>query len=157
MTIQVDFSKLDGRDALDVAYIIEDEAQLAYEHLSGWVAGDGNSEAADFFARMAGREKRHKEEIAEKRKELFGDLPTRQDDEAPWQVEVPDYESLGKNVSLAEAFDVAMGAETRAHDFYAEAIDYIEDETVVELFDWLRKAEVEHQRMLGEEMKRFLG
>jgi rubrerythrin len=156
MALELDFSRLDGRDALDVAMVIEDEAQLAYEHLAEWVAGDGNTEAAEFFKRMAVREKRHHDEIAERRKELFGDAPSRYDEEAPWQAEVPDYESLGRNVSLEQAFDVAMGAETRAHDFYAEVIDYIEDSAVVELFDWLRKAEVEHQRMLEEEKKRYL-
>ena len=157
MALKVDFSRMDGRDALDIAIVIEDEAQLAYEHLADWVGSDGNTKAADFFKRMAVREKRHKEEITERRAELFGDVPARHDEAAPWEAEVPDYESLGRNVSLEDAFDVAMGAETRAHDFYAEAIDYIEAPEVVELFDWLRKAEIEHQRMLGEEMKRHLG
>ena len=157
MALKVDFSRMDGRDALDIAIVIEDEAQLAYEHLADWVGSDGNTEAADFFKRMAVREKRHKEEITQRRAELFGDVPARHDEAAPWEAEVPDYESLGRNVSLEDAFDVAMGAETRAHDFYAEAIDYIEAPEVVELFDWLRKAEIEHQRMLAEEMKRHLG
>jgi rubrerythrin len=156
MALEVDFSKMDGRDALDISIVIEDEAQLAYEHLAEWVASDGNKEAAEFFSRMAVREKRHKTEIGDRRRELYGDAPVRHDEDAPWQAEVPDYESLGKNVSLEEAFNVAMGAETRAHDFYADAIDYIEDEAVVELFDWLRKAEIEHQRMLNEEMERHL-
>lgn len=148
---------MDGRDALDIAIVIEDEAQLAYEHLADWVKSDGNTEAAEFFERMAVREKRHKDEITARRQELFGDVPARHDDAAPWEAEVPDYESLGRDVTLEDAFNVAMGAETRAHDFYAEALDYIEAPEVVELFDWLRKAEIEHQRMLGEEMKRFLG
>ena len=157
MALKVDFSRMDGRDALDIAIVIEDEAQLAYEHLADWVKSDGNTEAAEFFERMAVREKRHKDEITARRQELFGDVPARHDDAAPWEAEVPDYESLGRDVTLEEAFNVAMGAETRAHDFYAEALDYIEAPEVVELFDWLRKAEIEHQRMLGEEMKRFLG
>ncbi len=157
MALKVDFSRMDGRDALDIAIVIEDEAQLAYEHLADWVGSDGNTEAADFFKRMAVREKRHKEEITERRAELFGDVPARHDEAAPWEAELPDYESLGRKVSLEEAFNVAMGAETRAHDFYAEALDYIEAPEVVELFDWLRKAEIEHQRMLDEEMKRYLG
>ena len=156
MALVVDFSKINAQDALDIAIVIEDEAQLAYEHLAEWVAGDGNIEAAEFFNRMAVWEKRHKEEITARRSELFGDAPPRHDDAAPWQAEVPEYESLGRTVSLKDAFDVAMGAETRAHDFYAEAIDYIEDETIIELFEWLRKAEVEHQRMLTEQMKRHL-
>lgn len=157
MALKVDFSRMDGRDALDIAIVIEDEAQLAYEHLADWVKGDGNSEAADFFQRMAVREKRHKDEITARRAELFGDVPARHDEAAPWEAEVPDYESLGREVSLEDAFNVAMGAETRAHDFYAEALEYIEEPNVVELFDWLRKAELEHQRMLGEEMKQHLG
>ena len=157
MALEVDFSKMNGQDALDIAIVIEDEAQLAYEHLAEWVESDGNTEAADFFKRMAVREKRHKEEIAQRRKELFGDAKPRHDDDAPWQAEVPDYEALGKNVTLKDAFDVAMGAETQAHDFYAEAIDFIEDPQIVELFEWLRKAEIEHVRMLTEEMKRCLG
>lgn len=157
MALKVDFSRMDGRDALDIAIVIEDEAQLAYEHLADWVEGDGNTEAADFFKRMAVREKRHKDEITARRAELFGDVPARHDEAAPWEAEVPDYESLDRKVSLEDAFNVAMGAETRAHDFYAEALDYIEAPEVVELFDWLRKAEIEHQRMLGEEMKRNLG
>jgi rubrerythrin len=156
MALEVDFSRLDAQDALDIAIVIEDEAQLAYEHLADWVAGDGNTEAAEFFKRMAGREKRHKEEIAARRAEIFGDRPPRHDEAAPWEAEVPDYESLGKNVTLEDAFNVAMGAETRAHDFYAEALEYVHEPQVVELFEWLKKAEVEHQRMLTEEMNRHL-
>ena len=155
MDIEVDFSKMNGQDALDIAVVIEDEAQLAYEHLAEWVAGDGNTEAAEFFKRMAGWEKRHKEAIAERRAKLFGDAPSNYDKNAIWHAEVPDYESLGKTVTMQEAFDVAMGAETRAHDFYAEALDYIDDPQIAELFDWLRKAEVEHQRMLRDEMDQF--
>ncbi|MCU0305697.1 MAG: ferritin family protein [Thermoanaerobaculales bacterium] len=157
MALVVDFSRMDGQDALDVAKVVEDEAQLAYEHLAEWVAGDGNVEAAEFFSRMAGREKRHKEEIAARRTALFGDAPPRHDESAPWQAEVPDYEALGREVTLAQAFDVAMGAETRAHDFYAEALEFIAEPEVAELFDWLRKAEIEHQRMLRDEMDRLLG
>lgn len=156
MALVVDFSRMDGQDALDIAIVIEDEAQLAYEHLADWVAGDGNTEPAEFFKRMAVREKRHKDEITARRAELFGDAPPRHDEAAPWEAEVPDYESLGRTVSLEDAFNVAMGAETRAHDFYAEALEYIAEPSVAELFEWLRKAEVEHQRMLIEEKERCL-
>jgi rubrerythrin len=157
MALEVDFSRLNAQDALDIALVIEDEAQLAYEHLADWVAGDGNAEAAGFFRRMAVREKRHKEEIAVRRNELFGDVPPRHDEAAPWQAEVPDYESMGRKVSLEKAFDVAMDAETRAHDFYAEALEYLTEPVVIELFEWLKAAEIEHKRLLGEEMKRNLG
>ena len=131
MVLEVDFSRLDAQDALDIAIVIEDEAQLAYEHLAEWVRGDGNTEAAAFFIRMASLEKRHKE-----------------------QAEVPDYEALGREVALKDAFQVALDAETRAYDFYSEAIEYVDEPTVVELFGWLRDAEIEHKRLLTDEMRR---
>jgi rubrerythrin len=154
MALDVDFSRLDAQDALDIAIVIEDEAQLAYEHLSAWVAGDGNAEAAQFFTRMAALEKRHKEAIQSRRTALFGDAPPRHDESAPWQAEVPDYEALGREVDLEDAFAVALDAEVRARDFYAEAIEYVDEATVVELFEWLKKAEIEHSRLITEERDR---
>ena len=149
MALEVDFSKMDGRDALDIAIVIEDEAQLAYEHLAEWVASDGNTEAAEFFSRMAVREKRHKTEIGERRRELYGDAPVRHDEDAPWQAEVPDYESVGKIVSLEEAFNVAMGAETRAHDFYADIARHAPDEAVRALAAEFADEEREHLGLLS--------
>ena len=154
MVLDVDFSRLDAQDALDIAKVIEDEAELAYEHLSAWVAGDGNAEAAEFFTRMAALERRHKEAIVARRKALFGDAPPRHDESAPWQAEVPDYEALGREVSLEDAFEVALEAEARARDFYAEAIDYLEEPAVVELFEWLKRAEVEHTKLITDEREK---
>jgi len=57
---------------------------------------------------------------------------------------------------LRQAFDIAMDAETRAHDFYAGALDFASDDKVADLFEGLRRAEEDHQRMLREEMTKFL-
>lgn len=157
MVLEPDFSRLDAQDALDIAIVVEDEAQLAYEHLSAWVAGDGNVEAAEFFTRMAALEKRHKDAIVSRRELLFGDAPPRHDEAAPWQAEVPDYEALGREVSLEDAFQVALDAETRAHDFYSGALEYIDEPQIVELFEWLKKAEVEHKRLITDERNRHRG
>lgn len=154
MVLEPDFSRLDAQDALDIAIVVEDEAQLAYEHLAAWVASDGNAEAADFFTRMAALEKRHRDAITARRELLFGDAPPRHDEAAPWQAEVPDYEALGREVSLEDAFQVALDAERRAHDFYAGALEYIDEPQIVELFEWLKKAEVEHTRLITEERGR---
>ena len=131
MTIEIDFSKLSGRDVLDMAIAIEDEATIYYEQLADWV-GDDKPQVVDFFKRMAVREKRHHDQIVALRDRLFAD-------------------------QLKQAFDVAMDAETRAHDFYAEALEYATDDKVTELFEGLRQAEADHQRMLQEEMTKFLG
>ena len=157
MALEMDFSRLDAKDALDIAAVIEEEAQLAYDHLAEWMTSDGNTEAAEFFKRMSVWEKRHRDEIAARRAELFGDAPSTYDEEAAWEAEVSSYEELGRDVTLEQAFDVAMGAETRAYDFYNGVLDYVSEPQVVELFEWLKKAEVEHQRMLTEERKKYGG
>jgi rubrerythrin len=156
MTIDLDFSKLSGSDVLDLAIAIEDEATIYYEQLADWV-GDGKPEVADFFKRMAVREKRHHDQIVSQRDRLFGDAPKSHAEKVSWAVEAPDFDAVPDDITLRQAFDVAMDAETRAHDFYAGALDYAADEQVAELFEGLRQAEADHQRMLREEMDKVLG
>ena len=156
MTIDLDFSKLSGTDVLDMAIAIEDEAQLYYEQLAGWV-GDDNPEVVDFFKRMAVREKRHHDQIVVLRKRLFGDAPVSNAAKVSWSVEEPDVYKVPEDVTLRQAFEVAMESETRAHDFYAGALEYATDDQVTELFEGLRQAEAEHRRLLEEEMKKRLG
>jgi len=156
MTIELDFSKLRGPDILDMAIAIEDEATMYYEQLADWV-GDDKSEVADFFKRMAGWEKRHHDQIVAQRERLFPDAPKSHAEKVSWAVEAPDFDAVPDDVNLKQAFDIAMDAETRAHDFYAGAIEYAMDDDVEELFEGLRRAEADHQRMLREEMAKFLG
>lgn len=156
MTIELDFSKLSGRDVLDMAIAIEDEATIYYEQLADWV-GDDKPEVVDFFTRMAVREKRHHDQIVALRDRLFGDAPKSHADKVSWAVEAPDVYKLPDDVSLKQAFEVAMDAETRAHDFYAGALEYATEDQVSELFEGLRQAEADHQRMLREEMAKFFG
>ena len=155
MTIDLDFSKLSGTDVLDMAIAIEDEAQLYYEQLADWV-GDGKPEVVDFFKRMAVREKRHHDQIVVLRERLFGDAPASNAAKVSWAVEMPDVYKVPDEVTLRQAFEVAMESETRARDFYAGALDYASDDKVTELFEGLRQAEADHQRLLKEEMGRIL-
>lgn len=157
MPLHVDFSRLDARDVLDVAIQVEQEAEDNYEQLAGWMDAAGNDTAADFFRRMAIWERRHREQIMIRRRDLFGDAPPKYSRNIAWEVETPDYEALGRSPTLAEAFELAMGAEQRAHDYYQGALEYAADERVTELLEWLRKAEIEHQRMLDQEKARLMG
>jgi rubrerythrin len=154
MALDLDFSKLSGTDVLDMAIAIEDEAQIYYEQLADWV-GEDKQEVSDFFRRMAVRERRHHDQIVVQRQRLFGDAPASNADKVSWAVEMPDFDKVPNDVSLRQAFDIAMESETRAHDFYAGALEYKIDDTVTELFEGLRQAEAEHQRLLREEMDRF--
>jgi rubrerythrin len=139
-----------------MAIAIEDEATIYYEQLADWV-GDDKPEVVDFFTRMAVREKRHHDQIVALRDRLFSDAPKSHADKVSWAVEAPDVYKLPDDVSLKQAFEVAMDAETRAHDFYAGALEYATEDQVSELFEGLRQAEADHQRMLREEMEKFLG
>ena len=58
--------------------------------------------------------------------------------------------------SLADAFKLALDSEKRAQEYYATALQQALDPTVAELFEDLRKAEVEHQRMLEAEQAKRL-
>jgi rubrerythrin len=155
MALKLDFSKLSATDVLDMAIAIEDEAQTYYEQLASWVGGD-KEDVADFFRRMAVREKRHHDQIVAQRERLYGNAPASNAAEVSWAVEMPDFDKVPTDVTLRQAFDIAMEAETRAHDFYAGALEFKIDDEVSELFEGLRLAEADHQRMLREEMDRFL-
>lgn len=157
MALQVDFSRLDEQDVLDLAIQVEQEAEDNYLQLADWVGSDGNREASEFFARMAGFEARHRERIAARRRELFGDTPPRHSAKAAWEVEQPDYARIGKSVDLKLAFGVAMDAERRAGEYYREALSYAGDPNVIELFESLAKAEDDHLRMLRNQRARAFG
>jgi rubrerythrin len=146
MTIELDFSKLSGTDVLDMAIAIEDEATIYYEQLADWVGDD-----------MAVREKRHHDQIVALRERLFGDAPASNAAKVSWSVEEPDVYRVPDDVTLRQAFEVAMESETRAHDFYAGALEYATDDKVTDLFEGLRQAEADHQRMLREEMAKYPG
>jgi rubrerythrin len=156
MTIQVDFSKLRANDALDMAIAIEEEGSYYYEQLADWI-GDNNPEVSDFFRRMSVRERRHHEQVVALREKLFAGKPSSHAEKVSWGVEAPDFDSVPNDITLRQAFDVAMESETRAHDFYASAIEYAADDQIAELFEGLRASEAEHQRLLKEEMAKFLG
>ena len=64
MGLQVDFSRLDAQDVLDIAIQVEQEAEDNYEQLATWLAADGNDETARFFKKMAGFEAKHREQLA---------------------------------------------------------------------------------------------
>ena len=157
MALQVDFSRLDQQDVLDLAIQVEQEAEDSYLQLADWVGSDGNREASEFFARMAGFEARHRERLAGRRQELFGDAPPRHSAKAAWEAEQVDWAAIGKSVDLKAAFGLAMEAERRAGEYYREALSYASDPDVIELFQSLAKAEDDHLRMLRNQRARAFG
>jgi rubrerythrin len=152
MGVDLDFSKLSAMDVLDLAIYVENEAEDNYEQLVTWMQQQGNNTAASFFKRMAGLEEVHRRQISAVRDKLFGDAPATTSNAYAWEVENPDFDAISPDLSLRAAYQLAIDTETRAHDYYAGALEYASDPTMIELLEDLRDAELEHRRLLEREL-----
>jgi rubrerythrin len=154
MALDMDFSKLQPHDVLDLAIFAEEEAQEQYESFSAIMETGHNREAAEFFRKMAEREKLHRDQIAERRQALYAKARPNLANRAVWGIEAPYDAKAESNLSLAAAFTIALDSEKRAHDYYAAALEQPLDATVSQLFENLRKAEIDHMRLLRTEQAR---
>ena len=151
MGIEFDFSKLDAMDILDLASFFEQEAAETYRQLASW-AEHHSPDAAGFFQRMAQLESQHDSQVEDRRRELFGDRPSRYTDAAPWEVEMPDFDKVSSDFTLEQAYELALGAEKRAEAYFRRAIDYLSDPEAVKILEELADEELEHQQLLLKEM-----
>lgn len=152
---QLDFSKLNLQDALDLAVLIEKEAEERYHWFVDLLGERYSGDAADFFGMMARNEQRHGEELAARRRALFGDAPARVTADMIEDVEAPDSGKPRPNMSPRHAMEVAMESEIKAYEFFDKALPGIKDSSVRKLFEELRDEEVEHQNLLKEQMKKY--
>jgi rubrerythrin len=155
MGVDMDFSKLSAQDVLDLAAYAEREAQEHYEELVTWMENHDNPEAARFFQGMAALELHHHDRIAARRMELFGDAEPTLTDVYAWEIETPDYDAVTAGMTLRSALETSLRAEKAAYEYYATAIEYMDDALVVALLEELRDAEVEHQRMIERQLAKL--
>jgi rubrerythrin len=155
MSVDLDFANLSIKDALDLAILVEDEAEERYRELAENLELHNTKDAASFFLFMMGCEAKHGEELRAKREELFGDEPSTVDRSMLWDVEAPAYETARSFMTLQDALDVALAAETKAFEFFDGALPEVEDPEVRELFTELRQEEVEHMQMVREQMEKL--
>lgn len=151
----LDFSKLNLQDALDLAVLIEKEAEERYRWFVDLLGERYSGDAADFFGMMVSNEQRHGSELAARRRSLFGDAPARVTAEMIEDVEAPDSGKPRANMSPRHAMEVAMESEIKAYDFFAKALPGIKDSSVRKLFEELRDEETEHQDLLKEQMAKY--
>jgi rubrerythrin len=147
MAATIDFASLSLQDALDLAILVEEEAQERY------LEQHHTEDAAKFFATMARNEQKHGEELRARRRSLFGDAPRRVKRSMLWDVEAPDYDQPRAAMSARQAMNVALASETKAHAFFVEAIPHLADPEVRKLFQELRDEEVLHQSLVREAMR----
>jgi rubrerythrin len=156
MTIQLDFSTLNLQDALDMAVLIEKEAEDRYLLLADQIGHRYPGDAANFFTKMARNEQRHGIEISERRRLLFGDAPTRiTKNMIGNDIEAPEPGKAIRYMSPRHALEVAMESEIKAYEFYNSILQFIQDDTVRELIKSLRDEEAEHQQLLNEQKARY--
>lgn len=151
MSVQVDFAKLDIQDALDLAILIEREAEERYRWFAGLLGERYPGDAADFFSMMARNERRHGDELAARRRALFGDAPSRVTAEMIEDVEAPGTGTPRPFMSPRHALEVAMQSEIKAWEFFDRALPGIADPAVRELFEDLRAEELIHQGLLEKQ------
>jgi len=150
---RVDFAKLTLKDALDLAILVEEEAEERYEKLSAMVGGRYAGDAGDVFRAMAKNEALHRAQLEERRRGLFGRARRTISRDALDDVEAPDWTKVNVFMSARQAMEVAVEDEVKAHDFYDQASAHVKDRAVRKLFQDLRGEERQHEATLRKKMK----
>lgn len=153
----IDVTSLSLKDALDLAILIEEEAEERYREFVKQMEKHHTPGAARFFRFMAVNEAKHGRELAERRTALFGDAPREVERSMIFEVEAPEYSTTRAFMSIQDALELALDAETKAYDFFDQALPAIEDPDVRELFTELRQEEIEHQDLVKKVMAKVPG
>ena len=151
----IDFATLSTQDALDLAILIEEEAEERYREFAHQMLIHHTPEASRFFTFMAGNEARHRDELAVRRAIDFGDAPRRVTRSMLWDVEAPDYDEARAFMSARRALETALRCEEKAHAFFVDALAAVRDPVVQALFEELREEEVHHQELVGRELAKL--
>jgi rubrerythrin len=149
---EIDFANLSLKDALDLAILVEDEAEERYREFVHQMESHHTPGVARFFRFMAVNEAKHGAELAKRREKLFGDAPREVERSMLFDVEAPEYYRTRAFMSVQEALELALDAETKAYDYFDQALPQISDDDVRKLFEELRQEEIEHQDLVKQVM-----
>lgn len=155
MSVTIDFKKLSLQDALDLAILIEREAQERYEEFAKLIGARYSGDASDFFEEMSRNENKHATELSSRRKELFGQTPSRVDGSMIWDVEAPSQSSPRTYMSVRQALELAEEAEEKAFRFFDGALKYVANAEVKTLFEELRGEEAQHKKMVRDRLAKL--
>jgi len=156
MSTSLDLSKLSLMDALDLAILIEEEANQRYKLFASQIGRAGGvNDAGAFFASMAENEAKHGTDLLNRRMALFGKAPMKVKLVDLFDVEAPEMGAPRRGMSTVQAFEVGLEAEQKAYDFYDMALPGITNPEVKKLFTELRDEEAEHVEMLRKAMAKL--
>ena len=148
----INFAKLSLKDALDLAILIEDEAEERYREFVKQMEAHRTPGAARFFRFMAVNEANHGKALTKRRTALFGDAPRGVDRSMIFDVEAPEYNRTRAFMSMEDALELALDAETKAYNYFDRALPEIKDPTVRELFAELLQEEIGHMDLVKRVM-----
>ena len=151
----IDFASLSLKDALDLAILVEEEAQERYEEFAHQMDQHRTPEAAKFFRLMAVNEAKHGSELSARRIRRFGDEPKAVTRAMLFDIEAPDYDAARAFMSPRQAMQSALSAEVKAHGFFVAALPAIKDSDVKALFEELRDEELDHQQLVQAEITKL--
>ena len=151
----IDFARLSLRDALDLAILIEAEAEERYGEFTHQMEIHHTPDAAAFFRLMAQNEAKHGAKLAQQRTALFGDAPRAVTRAMLWDVEAPDYDQARAFMTARQAMQAALRSEEKAHAFFVAALPQVRDPEVRTLFAELRDEEAAHQTMVTNELAKL--
>ncbi len=160
MPIKIDFSNLNLQDALDLAILIEEEAQERYEEFSRQVGSSYTGDAGTFFDFMAKNEAKHKAELIVQRNKIFGNAPSvvsRFMIDEIQGTEAPDFDMARSFMSPRHALEVALSCEVKAFNFFENALKHLKNEEVIKLFTELKAEEIHHQNLIKDLIKKTAG
>jgi len=149
----LDFARMDLKDALDIAILMEDEARVRYDEFTRLVGGRYPGDAADVFKLMASYEAKHGDQLRARRRSLFQDTPSRMSIDMLDDAEAPDRGQPRVFMSARDAMEVAMASEQKAWDFFDAALRQVKDDGVRALFEELRAEEADHKKLLEGRLK----
>jgi rubrerythrin len=156
MTVRgIDFATQSLMDALDLAILIEDEAQERYEEFAQQMEQHRTPEAAAFFRHMAGNEAKHGKELSARRRQRFGAAPRTVTRAMLFDVEAPEYDAARAFMSPRQAMAAALASENKARAFFEAALPSIQDAGVRALFQELRDEEIQHQELVQAELAKL--
>jgi erythrin-vacuolar iron transport family protein len=151
----IDYANLSLKDALDLAILIEDEAQERYEEFAAQMDQHRTPEAAKFFRYMVENEAKHGRELSARRVARFGDAPSAVSRTMIYDIEAPDYDAARAFMSPRKAMEAALASEVKAHDFFEAALPSLKDAEVRALFAELRDEEILHQTLVKVELAKL--
>ena len=151
----INFATLTLQDALDLAILVEDEAQERYSEFADQMELHRTPEAAQFFRYMVENEGKHGQELSARRQELFGDAPRAVTRAMIFDLEAPDYDAARAFMSARKAMEAALASEVKAQAFFEAALPALKDPTVRALFTELRDEELKHQALVLEEIAKL--